>query len=63
MDSWESMHEILCDKIGIEIVYTVTFGPVQYLDIDYRLRVLPFWTSGLFLFFKLITVFINSFIL
>lgn len=29
-------------KIGIEIVYTVTFGPVQYLDIDYRLRVLPF---------------------
>lgn len=50
MDSWESMHEILCDKIGIEIVYMVTFGPVKYLDIDYGLRVLPFWTNDLFLF-------------
>lgn len=50
MDSWESKHEILSDKIGIEIVYTVTFGPVKYLDIDYGLRVLPFWTNDLFLF-------------
>jgi hypothetical protein len=34
----------------VEIVYMVTFGPVKYLDIDYGLRVLLFWTSELILF-------------
>ena len=63
MDRWESKHEILCDKIGTGIVYMVTFGPVKYLDIDYGLRVLPFWASELILFFTLITLFINPFIL